>query len=453
MKKLLQFGVSEEYEGYKNQAIITSNLIFMFGLLMGIVAVALSHRFIPELALLAYAFLGGIVASLVLNYLGLADAGRFFFILINALILSLLNALPLEPGEALYPHFYLAQFAIVVLPWIIIDIREGFFIYFSTAAALLFFLVQPFIVELFTIETNREFLESDMMKYLIYGFSLTNVIGSLFVLSGRNVGNEVAGQKMVDEINTKSSAMEAQQAEIQAKIEELNESHKEEEDRSWVSNSLTQIADIIRNSKSDNVFAELAEEMVQCLGADQLAIFLLNDDENTPFLEVKGCYAIDRVKQINGRFSTEKGTIGQCFKDKEFLYVDNLPKDHLRFTSGLGEDPPKHLALVPLIENNRISGILEVISHNPFGEKEKAFFKQVSEVIASYILASTMSIKIKMLIEQNQVQAEEMKAQEEEMMQNMEELQATQEEMSRKEKEYLLEIEKLETQLELKTNK
>ena len=453
MSILLQIGVSEENEGYKNQAITTSNFIFVLGLLMGIVAVVVSHKFMPDLVFLAYVFLVGIIASLALNAMGLADVGRFFFILVNALVLSLLNALPLEAGEALYPHLYLAQLSIAVLPWIIIDVREGGFIYLTTAVALLFFIFQPFIVESFTIEIDRGFLESGMMVHLIYGFSLVNVVASLYVLSRRHAWNEKGGQKMVDEISAKSNAMEAQQLEIQAKIEELSDSHKEEEDRSWVSKQLTQIADIIRNSKSENIFAELAEEMVKCLDANQLAIFLLNEEENTPFLEIKGCYAIDRVKQINERYSTEKGTIGQCFKDREFLYIDNLPKSHLRFTSGQGEEPPKYLALIPLIENNNISGILEVISHHPFGEKEKNFFKQVSELVASYILSNTMSVKIKMLIEQNQVQAEEMKAQEEEMLQNMEELQATQEEMSRKEKEYLQEINNLEAEIEIRNSK
>ncbi len=450
MIKYLQFGVSEENEGYKNQAIITSNLIFVLALLMGFVAIGLSHHFMPELVFLAYIFVIGIILSVVLNFIGLPDVGRFLFVLINALVLSLLNAIPLSPGETVIPYIYLAQASIIVLPWIIIDIREGAFVYIASVIPIAFFIFQSFIIDVFTMEVNRQFLESVVMEYFLYGFSLVNIIGSMYVQSFRNAKNESGGQKMLEEINEKSKKMEEQQKEIQNKIAEMNTSHKVEEDRSWVSKNLTQIAEILRNTKGEDLYPELARQFVQSLKANQAGIYLLNEDDRDPYLEIKGCFAIDRVKHIEQKFSTEEGLLGQCFKDKDFIYINNLPKEHLKFTSGLGNAPPKYMAFIPLIENNTISGIIEIASHQPFEEREKTFFRQVSESIASYVLSNTINDKIKLLIEQNQVQAEEMKSQEEEMLQNMEELQATQEEMTRKEKEYQSEIKRLEAELETK---
>ncbi len=68
------------------------------------------------------------------------------------------------------------------------------------------------------------------------------------------------------------------------------------------------------------------------------------------------------------------------------------------------------------------------------------------ESLASTLISASDNDRTKLLLEESQHRAEEMRAQEEEMRQNMEELNATQEEMHRKEQEYLTLIESLKSQ-------
>lgn len=67
---------------------------------------------------------------------------------------------------------------------------------------------------------------------------------------------------------------------------------------------------------------------------------------------------------------------------------------------------------------------------------EKDFILRAAENIASAILSSRTTHRIKLLLADSEQRAEEMRSQEEEMRQNMEELQATQEEMARKQSEH-----------------
>jgi len=313
---------------------------------------------------------------------------------------------------------------------------------------LLLFFFQPIFVESFNVDLDRKIFESDLFKLVTYFLILISVTYILYVFSSKIAQNEKDKKGGENEIIERTQEMEQRQLDLQVKIKEINEVQKVEENRSWIAKNITDISDIIRGSNEEKVFPNLTEELVKILGAQQVAVYTIEEvSEKVRYLKPESCYAIDRHKFLDKRMEMDVGLVGQCCKDKDFIFIDNLPANHLHITTGMGDDPPKNLALIPLIENENLSGVLEIASLQTFEPRQKEFLKQISEIIASFIITDKVNVQIKELIQQNQVQAEEMKAQEEEMMQNMEELQATQEEMSRKEKEYLEKIENLEKEL------
>ena len=127
-----------------------------------------------------------------------------------------------------------------------------------------------------------------------------------------------------------------------------------------------------------------------------------------------------------------EGLLGQCFLEKEQVYMTKVPDDYTHITSGLGGATPGSVLLMPLLTNETIVGVMELASFKPFTPAQIEFIKTAAENIAASIVSSRTTERVKRLLQESQQQAEEMKAQEEEMRQNMEELQATQEEMSRK---------------------
>jgi len=104
-------------------------------------------------------------------------------------------------------------------------------------------------------------------------------------------------------------------------------------------------------------------------------------------------------------------------------------------TSGLGLATPTTLLIVPLKINEDVVGVIEIASLKEFEQYKIDFIERLSESVASSIASVRTNEKTKILLMQSQQQAEEMRAQEEEMRQNMEELQATQEQMNRKNEE------------------
>lgn len=450
MKKFFRLGISDQYPAYKNNAISASNVVALFIFLFAFIFGVILHFHAPKINYVTLFLLIAIVFSVYANSRGLVDTGRVILALSLALSISLYNALPLRPEEPLYSHFYLLQIALLLLPWAIADLRERSVIGISLLGALFFVLFQPMMRDSFTIEMETAELTAPEVVYAIHIISITSIILLLLILKFRQVRYDERKAKVNEEIEAKEAEMSGKQSELRKQIEEINVAHENQEQRSWVAQNLTQVTDILRTTahKDDNIYPELVEEITKILDAVQVAIYIMDDEDSRQrSLILKGLFAFDRIKYQEQEIAFGDGLIGQSCIDREPIYLDNLPNGYLNIDSGLGGESPKNLAIVPLIDEEELTGVFEILSRNKFSPREKEFLSQLSKSVASFVNTNKINIKINELIEQNQSQAEEMRAQEEEMLQNMEELQATQEEMTRKEKEYQERIKELEEKL------
>lgn len=210
---------------------------------------------------------------------------------------------------------------------------------------------------------------------------------------------------------------------------------EQEEQRNWVNEGLATFAALLRMHETNDLkefFNKVLSKLVNYLGVNQGGLFVLNDDdESAPSLNLVACFAYERKKYTQRNIEPGEGLVGQCFLEKECIYMTDVPNDYVRITSGLGEALPRNILIVPLKLNEVVLGVLELASFQKFQPHQVDFVKKVSESIASAYSSYRVSSKTSRLLEESQEQAEQLRSQEEEMRQNMEEMQATQEEMKR----------------------
>ena len=210
--------------------------------------------------------------------------------------------------------------------------------------------------------------------------------------------------------------------------EEIRESQKRKEN--WINEGVNQIGKILY--KDSNNLKDLTKNIlsliINYLNANQGAFFLIQKDENAnKFIEMSACIAYQRDKNINEKMDISEGLVGRCIYEKKTIILKKLPYDYIKISSGLGDDKPSSLILVPLKINNDVFGVIEIASFVHLKDHEIRFLENIAENIASSISNEKMHIQTNILLKKSQEQKKELMLREEELRQNIEELHTTQE--------------------------
>ena len=210
--------------------------------------------------------------------------------------------------------------------------------------------------------------------------------------------------------------------------------------RNWVNEGLSMMAEVLRNNTELNELCDaVMASLVKYVNANQGKIFIVNEENPShPHLELKSTYAYNRKRYNQKLIEPGEGLAGQAWLEMDTIYLTEIPQNYTTIRSGLGEATPTSLLIVPLKNDEKVQGIIEIASFVFFQDFEIRFVEKIAENISISISNSKKNQKTTLLLEETQQMAEQMQAQEEEMRQNMEELQATQEEMHRNTQEIIL---------------
>ncbi len=248
------------------------------------------------------------------------------------------------------------------------------------------------------------------------------------------------------------SLLEMRKSLRQARDEE-QERKRLDEQVSWATAGMAKFGAILRTESEnlEDLSFKIISNLVNYLGAIQGGIFILNNEEfNNIHYKMTASYAYNRKRFADKIIGEREGLVGRCGFEKQSIYLEEIPNEHVKITSGLGDSNPRSLLLVPLLLNDEIFGVIEIASFTKFEKYKIDFTEKIGEIIASTISNVRTNLKTASLLKQSQEQAEEMASQEEELRQNMEELQATQEEMERKSKEQERRLERLNMEYDAK---
>jgi len=217
---------------------------------------------------------------------------------------------------------------------------------------------------------------------------------------------------------------------------QLSNVAKENEKRNWTVEGLAKFSNLLhKNKKIENLGEDIIINLVRYLKANQGALFILNEDnchnEKECHLELLACYAWDRTKFLEKKLKLDQGLIGQCWQERNTIFLTEIPENFINISSGLGDARPNCILIVPLKNNQECCGVIEIASFKVFDDFKIDFVEKLAENIGTILSNLKINERTKFLLRQSQQQAEELKAQEEELRQNHEELQSTQEEMKR----------------------
>jgi hypothetical protein len=162
----------------------------------------------------------------------------------------------------------------------------------------------------------------------------------------------------------------------------------------------------------------------------------VDQSENELNLKLAGCFAFDKRKFVEKTIAIGDGIVGQAYLEGDPIILKQVPHGYTHITSGLGGATPTSLAVVPLKTDSLVVAVVEVATFQDLKDYQISFLQRAGEFLASAIISTANTLKMKRMLEQAETREQEMRQREEELRQNMEELQATQEELARRQKEY-----------------
>ncbi len=217
----------------------------------------------------------------------------------------------------------------------------------------------------------------------------------------------------------------------------------------WTNEGAAQFSEIIKNENVEVTMLgdAILKQLITYLKANQGAMYLVDEENNS--LERIATYAYNKKKFIKEKVAIKEGLLGQCYLEKESIYLTEVPNNYIKITSGLGESAPTNILITPLKTREKVVGLIELASFNIFEKHELDFVEKMSESIASILLSRQIADRTARLLDEAKHREQELIQREEELKQNAEELAATQEEMQRQRIALEREIKMLKSKLSL----
>ncbi len=449
-----------------NNRIAATNIVTVsLVLLIALPFFLISCYYAPMLAFLPGAGILTCLAVLVGNHFGYVRYTRFFISALPIWQVNLYNAYITEPAAPPAANLYLVAIAFFVVPFVLIDRREKWFLGFTVGFCSLAILLFPWLCgwfvlsqeELLQIASYRDVLTHGWLAHLTAFLAIGAAASSMVGINEINRRSEENIQASKAEVIAYTEQLEAEKEQHERKTKELGDARVIEERRQWIAEGISRTYHILRVAdERASVFDQLITHVVKYLQANQAGLFLVDrTDEEAPVINLVACYAYERKKYRQQSIAIGEGLVGQAFLEEQPIYLTEVPAYYVKITSGLGEATPGCLLIVPLMSNGIVEGVLEIASFHQMADHEQEWVQQLGEVVSTYVRSERMIRQTRILLRQAQEQSEELQATEEEMRQNQEELQATQEEIVRQhaemqeafseEKQQLLEkIERLE---------
>ncbi len=450
---ILNAGIHEDTPRILAKKISLANglaLIIAFGVAGPFGTISLIH--FEEIAYLPFAGLALCVSTIGINALGFHYVGRFILGLIPFTLTAIYGSYLAPAAELPLAPIFAIQIGFAVVPFILFDVSDKVYLIISG----LFVMVSTtFFTKDLNVMFEKEIDITIVRDGYVFNIAIATAImvacGSILYMSYNNYRANREQEALLKQMDARNEELEKSEETLRENLKKVEENQAEENKRNWASAGLARFGNLLRsNDDSDSLFDQLISGVTEYIEANQSALFLVNrtDDKNIS-IDMQACYAYSRKKHLEKSISPGQGLIGQAYHEKDVIHLTEVPDNYVTITSGLGEALPKAILIVPLMVNEEVEGFFEIASFNDFEPHTIEFLQNLGENVASFIGMNRINTRTKLLLQETQQQAEEMKSQEEEMRQNMEELQATHEEMNRKEKEYIARLEQLENELRM----
>jgi signal transduction histidine kinase/HAMP domain-containing protein/CheY-like chemotaxis protein len=238
---------------------------------------------------------------------------------------------------------------------------------------------------------------------------------------------------------TRSISVEAQgevaelKDNINAMVQSLRETIRANQQQDWLKTNLARIAGMMQGHRDLAVVAELMmDELAPLVGAQHGTFFLSEPVNGDTQLRLIAGYGLRADKAAPIQYRLGQSLIGQVARSKRSIVVADLPEGYVKISSGLGEAPPANLAVLPILFEDQVLGVIELASFTPFTPVQTDFLEQLTETLGVNFNTIIANARTDALLEESQRLTSELQVRSEELQDQQVELQRSNAELEDK---------------------
>ena len=211
---------------------------------------------------------------------------------------------------------------------------------------------------------------------------------------------------------------------INAMVQSLRETIRANQQQDWLKSNLARIAGMMQGHRDLAVVAELIMDALAPLVRAQHGTFFLSEmaDGDTRLRLIAG-YGLRADKEAPLQYLLGQSLIGQVAKSKRSIVVADLPEGYVKINSGLGEASPSNLAVLPILFEGQVLGVIELASFTTFTPVQTDFLEQLTETLGVNVNTIVANARTDALLNESQRLTAELQARSVELQVQQEELQ------------------------------
>ncbi|WP_406153566.1 HAMP domain-containing protein [Streptomyces sp. NBC_01023] len=236
--------------------------------------------------------------------------------------------------------------------------------------------------------------------------------------------------------------IQALQDNINTMIANLRDTTVANKEQDWLKGNLARISGLMQGRRElVDVASLIMSELTPVVSAQHGAFFLAVPTgpaaesgagaENSYELRMHGSYGYS-AGSMPTTFRPGETLIGTAAEEKRTILVENVPPGYLKISSGLGEAPPAHVIVLPVLFDGNVLGVIELASFQPFTHIQKDFLNQIAEMIATSVNTISVNSKTEVLLKQSQELTEQLRERSAELENRQKALQASNAELEEK---------------------
>ncbi len=207
---------------------------------------------------------------------------------------------------------------------------------------------------------------------------------------------------------------------VNTMISTLRETTLANEEQDWLKGNLARISGLMQGRRDlKDVATLIMSELSPAVSAQHGAFFLAAQPDSREIgadggepgayeLRLMGSYGYS-MGGMPTTFKPGETLIGTAAEEGRTILVENVPSGYLKIASGLGEAPPANVIVLPVLFEDKVLGVIELASFQPFTQIQKDFLSQIAEMIATSVNTISVNTKTEVLLKQSQELTEQLK--------------------------------------------